>query len=571
VARSPSHRLRWYRSECRATLFTMPLTRRSSTESAEMFQRLSEFAETLQYHQTLDALLWDMAESISALLGIEDCVIYLRHQDMLVQAAAYGIKNPTKHTIAEPITIPIGEGIVGTVAHTQTPELIEDTRQDSRYISDQFAGCSELTVPIVFQGTVIGVLDSEADRTHAYSQNDLIIFQAMANVSASRIAWLQGEQQRLKKEKEQVTQHLESLGRLAGGVAHDFNNLLMVVGLNIELAEESEDRLERQEVLDAALQSVKQARGLTQQLMTFARDGEPLRSEVNLADLLQSTLSVLSGYASLRVSHDIADELPTVWADSSQLSQVLQNLLINAAQAVNYTGHVQVSITMKNGASGQQVVVCVQDNGPGIPVGLQHQIFDPYFSTKETGTGLGLATAYWIVHRHGGKLMMSNVEGGGARFVFRLPSLRIRIARSPGSTPVPLPPMHVLILEDESRGTMGLRRLLTRLGHTVLAVHSGAQVVSTWSQYQRNGTPFDLAILDRVHPSGVGGREALALLRGEFPHARAVVMSDHAADVGPADYRLEGFSAQLAKPFRLEELEAVLRMEWSRGDQTAPA
>lgn len=536
-----------------------------------MFQRLSSFAEMLQRHHTLDDLLWDMAECISITLSINDCIIYLRQENMLVQAAAYGIKNPTKHTIAEAITIPIGEGIVGTVALTQVSELVSDTREDPRYISDQFRGCSELTVPIVFQGTVIGVLDSEADRPHAYSQNDLLIFQAMANVAASRIAWFLEEQKRIQKEKELLADRLDSLGRLAGGVAHDFNNLLTVIGLNVELAAEVKDQEEREELLGAAFVSLKEAQGLTQQLMTFARDGESLRSEVQLASLLQNNLSILSSYASLRVSRDIDVALPTVWGDRSQLSQVIQNLLLNAAQAVNYTGHVQISITTENGANGQQVVVCVQDNGPGIPEELQHQVFDPYFSTKDTGTGLGLATAYWVVRRHDGELMMDNVETGGARFLLKLPALRIRIARSPSSIPTTLPPMHVLILEDQSTSTIKLRRLLTRLGHTVLAVNNGAHVASMWEHHQRNGTPFDLAILDQVHPSGVGGRDALALLQNAFPSARAIIMRENPEDAWLVEDHIEGFSAQLAKPFRLEDLEAVLRTEWTKSVQIIPS
>ena len=475
---------------------------RSPFRPLEMFQKLSAFAAVMQQHQTLDELLWDMAEHISHLLNIEDCVIYLVQQDMLIQVAAYGIKNPTQRTIIEPIIIPIGEGIVGTVARTRVPEIISDTRLDDRYISDQFEGCSELTVPIVFQGEIIGVLDSEAEQTNAYSQEDLTIFQAMANVAASRIAWFLGEQQRLKRERALQIERLESLGRLAGDVAHDFNNLLMVIGLNIELMAGSNDVLDQKESTEAVLMAVEHARGLTRQLMTFARGGHPLRSEVNLDTLLQDSLSVLHNHSTLRVTHDITDALPTVWGDRSQLSQVLQNLLINAAQAVNYKGHVQVSAYTQNGASGQQVVVCVQDNGPGIPVEVQHQIFDPYFSTKDTGTGLGLATACWIVRRHDGELTMSNV-GGGACFTFSLPVLRVRIARSPISATAELPPLHILILDAQSSIATGLRRLLLQVGHTAVSV-------------------MDDSVM--------------------------------------ADYRRYGFNARLSKPFLRRELNEALRI-----------
>ncbi len=493
------------------------------------------------------------------MLNIEDCVIYLIQNDMLVQTAAYGIKNPSRHTIIEPIVIPLGEGIVGTVAQTRVPEIVPDTRLDPRYISDQFAGCSEMTVPIVFQGTVIGVLDSEAEGTDAFCLEDLAIFQAMAGIAASRIAWFLAEQERLVEAKDQQIERLESLGRLAGGVAHDFNNLLMVIGLNIELASGSHDVQDRQESTEIALMAVEHARGLTKQLTTFARGGEPLRSEVEMGTIIADSFSVLAAHDSLRVTKDIDPALPTVWGDRSQLSQVVQNLLINAAQAMKFDGHIHVSATAQAGASGQRIVVCVQDNGPGIPTEVQQQIFDPYFSTKDTGSGLGLATAYWIVRRHEGELTMCNAEGGGALFSFSLPVLRVRIARSPTSASTSVSPLHILILDDQASIATGLRRLLVRAGHTATAVMDGAQVASLWLQQQAAGTPFDLAILDLVHPGGVGGKEALARLRAVCPQARAIVMSGYSDDEVMAQHRLHGFNARLSKPFLSRELDEALR------------
>ena len=255
-----------------------------------MFHTLNQFIVSMLQHHSLDDLLWDMAAVIGQLLDINDCVIYLLRDDALVQVAAYGIKNPTQRTIAEPIVIPVGEGIVGTVALTRAPEFVPDTRLDPRYISDQYEGFSELAVPILFQDQLLGVLDSEADQPNAYNEEDLALFQAIANAAASRIAWLLSEQRRAQEEEARHMERIEALGRLAGGIAHDFNNLMTVTSLSIDQllhADAHEDQLEASEM---ALNAIDQARSLTQQLMTFGSGGKPLFEEVDLEPLLRDAL-----------------------------------------------------------------------------------------------------------------------------------------------------------------------------------------------------------------------------------------------------------------------------------------
>jgi sigma-B regulation protein RsbU (phosphoserine phosphatase) len=165
-------------------------------------EKLNAFAVALLQQRGLDDLLWAIADNIGETLEFEDCVIYLTQGDVLVQAAAFGQKSPSQREIKSPITIPIGEGIVGTVAKTGHAEIVADTSQDPRYISDQFAGRSELTVPIVYQGDVLGILDSEAGRTHAYNDGHLELLQSVANIAASRIAFALEERERLLAEEE---------------------------------------------------------------------------------------------------------------------------------------------------------------------------------------------------------------------------------------------------------------------------------------------------------------------------------------------------------------------------------
>ena len=538
------------------------MTRPAATNNLE---KLNAFALAMLQHHTLDDLLWHMAEQIGHLLGIDDCVIYLVEGEMLVQAAAYGVKNPTRRTIAEPIAIPLGEGIVGTVAMTRRAEVVPDTRLDPRYISDQYEGASEITVPIIFQDEVIGVLDSEAGGVNVHTMEDLELFQSIANVAASRIAWLRSEQQRALDEADRHSERLESLGKLAGGVAHDFNNLLTVIGLNLSLALGSDDQEERDDSGATMMRAIDRAQGLTKQLMVFARGGEPLREEVDLKPLLREGLAFLGGREELELVLDVPDVLPTVWADPGQLVQVIHNLLLNAAEAMDSVGCVRISASTMDGADGRRVVISVDDQGPGVPVGLRNRIFDPYFSTKGEGTGLGLATSYWIVRRHGGDLKITDAPDGGARFSLSLPALHVRVARSPASLDVDLPCLRVLILDDESAVADGLRRILVREGHTAVSVSTGSRVTPMWVNAQESNEPFDLVILDLVQPEGIGGLGALTELRAADSTARAIVMSGYSEDPVMAEYREHGFNGRLAKPFGPTRLKLALQEALNSG------
>ena len=522
-------------------------------------QTLNAFALAMLQHHTLDDLLWDMVEQIGSLLDIEDCVVYLAEGDVLVQAAAYGVKNPTRWTIAEPIAIPIGEGIVGTVARTRCPEIVANTGLDKRYISDQFRGASELSVPIIFQDRLIGVLDTEAEGTDVYTQDDLELFQSFAMVAATRIAWLQSEQQRAREEEAQHVERLESLGKLAGGVAHDFNNLLTVIGLHLSLATEAHDEADSKEARDTALQAIERAKALTKQLMVFGRGGEPLREEVAPGPLVREALSFLGGHEGLNLILDMPEELPVVWADPGQLGQVFHNLMLNAAQAMSWSGTIRVSATTRDGAEGRRVIITVEDEGPGVPLDLRNRVFDPYYSTKGNGTGLGLATSYWIVRRHGGALEVGDAASGGACFSVSVPALHLRVVRAPETSVVRLPSLRVLVMDDEVAVAEGLRSHLIRSGHDAVSVVDGACVAPTWEQARAAGRPFDVAILDLVQPGRSGGVGALERLRAVDAEARAIVMSGYSENPVMARYDEHGFNARLAKPFRAVELQRALK------------
>lgn len=533
---------------------------RSLPVPASSFHTLNAFAMAMLEAHDLDDLLWSLVETVAQHMDLDDCVLYLLEGELLVQAAAHGVKNPQDRTIHDPIAIPVGQGIVGTVAANAQGEVVDDTRTDPRYISDQFNGASEMAVPLLFQGKVLGVLDSEAERPGRYTADDLALFQALANVAASRVAWLLSERQRAREEHARAAHRMAALGKLAGGVAHDFNNLLTVIGLQMALGlDEQADADDRALARTTCVQAIDRAKGLTRQLMTFGRGGAPLREAVDLSALLQEAVGFMRGLDTLELQLDLAPDLPPVWADPDQISQVLHNLTLNAAQAMNNQGRLAVTAVPTDGADGRQVRVTVSDSGPGIPASLRETLFDPYVTTKPHGTGLGLSTSYWILQRHGGTLSVSDAPDGGAVFTLQLPAFHSRAVRSSADAEeLRLPPLRVLVLEDDPLLAAGLRQLLNQEGHEVVLVTESNLVAPTWRLNLEARRPFDVAILDLVQPTGRGGAAALEALRREDPTAHAVVMSGYAESDTMSEHEAHGFQARLAKPFDLSTLRRAL-------------
>lgn len=363
---------------------------------------------------------------------------------------------------------------------------------------------------------------------------------------------------------------LESLGVLAGGIAHDFNNILAVILGNLSLAARLPDAGPRtREVLASAELASKRARELAQQLVTFARGGTPVKRTVSLAALVREAASFyLSG-------SQVAAELsldPDLWladVDPGQISQVLQNLFINAVQAMPDGGTVQVSadnVVLDDASdvpvpSGRYVLIRVADNGVGIPSANLERVFDPYFSTKEGGSGLGLATAHSIVRRHGGHLGVESTPGVGSTLSVYLPASTAAADATPPQPGVgtALPHARILVMDDEPAVRQVTRRILTACGLDVDDVASGEEAVAAFSDARAAGRPYAAVLLDLTVAGGMGGIEALERLRQLDPGVRAIVSTGYSADPVMADCRAYGFRAAVPKPFTSTELESVVR------------
>jgi len=377
------------------------------------------------------------------------------------------------------------------------------------------------------------------------------------------------EEERLK------TQKLESIGTLAGGIAHDFNNLLQGVLGYISLARINSGRPEQsREALDQAEKALALSVKLTNQLLTFAKGGKPVKRTIDLLPLIESAAKfALSGSRSeYRLAAD--ESLWQVEADEGQIGQVIQNIVLNADQAMPAGGCVEISARNVRGPvddlpqrdGDQWVQIEIRDSGSGIPQHYLSKIFDPYFTTKEKGSGLGLATSYSIIKNHNGLIEVSSEIGKGTSFVIHLPAAgRVRResveVRAPAVVAAPMRSMRILVMDDEPviRDVAGV--LLRSLGHEVASAAHGAEAVEAYREAQRSGTPFHLVILDLTIRGGMGGMATMKKLLEIDPGVNAIVSSGYSDDDAIANFREFGFLAFLKKPYDVEELQAVVSGE----------
>jgi signal transduction histidine kinase/CheY-like chemotaxis protein len=382
-------------------------------------------------------------------------------------------------------------------------------------------------------------------------------------------------QSRLESEIERAAR-LESLGVLAGGIAHDFNNLLTVVIGNLSLALFDEKISKDTGVCLREIEKAAfRARDLTQQLLTFAKGGDPLRSTVALPELVRTAAeSVLHG-SSVRCDFDFSPGLWSADVDRNQIAQAIQNVVLNAMQAMPHGGVIRISLTndeiapgTKNAlAGGRYVRVAIADSGGGIKPEILSRIFDPFFSTKKTGTGLGLATAYSIIKRHKGCIEAQSTFGQGATFTLWLPAAE-GAPKAPSKAPLslattkeaaPLAAARVLLMDDEEGIRQVISVLLERLGLKPTTVRNGAEAVREFTIAQAAGRPFDLLILDLTIPGGMGGAETMETLRKLDAQVPAIVASGYSKDPVLANFRDYGFQAIVQKPFALNQLTETIQ------------
>ncbi len=373
---------------------------------------------------------------------------------------------------------------------------------------------------------------------------------------------------RLDQEMQRASK-LEAVGILAGGIAHDFNNILTVVLGNVALAEmDLGAEAPGTRLLREAKRATLRARDLTQQLLTFAKGGEPVRGAVSLPELLRESTDFSLHGAKARADFQIAADLWPADADKGQIGQVIQNLVINSVQAMPEGGRLKVGAENVRlgdlpGAgplrAGCYVHLTVADTGTGIAPEYLAKIFDPYFTTKQQGSGLGLATVYSIVKKHQGHIEVESQLGHGTTFHLWLPATTQMVAEKLEGKAVARPlAARVLFMDDEAPIREMARLFTSRLGLECELAVDGAEVIRKYQEALEANQPFEVVVMDLTVPGGMGGREALERLLKIDPAVRAIVSSGYSQDPVMASHLAHGFRGILPKPYDLEQLRQAI-------------
>lgn len=316
------------------------------------------------------------------------------------------------------------------------------------------------------------------------------------------------------------------------------------------------------------MSTISRAKGLTGQLLTFAKGGDPIRKTGTLFPFIQETaLFCLSG-SNVSCRFDIPDNLWLCDFDEGQISQVISNLVINAKEAMMPMGG-SIEISARNaiiGAGehaplpeGNYVKVSIKDSGNGIPEDIRPRMFDPFFSTKEKGSGLGLALSYSIVKRHGGYIDVESEPGKGSTFHIYLPaSKNVSDAKAPKSAATHKGSGRILLMDDEDFIRESFGHILEKMGYSVVYAKDGQEALNILTEEERSGRPFVAIILDLTIKGGLGGLEIIGDVRRLNPGIPVFVSSGYSEDPimsRPNDY---GFTDSICKPFTKVELAEML-------------
>ncbi|MDA3924087.1 MAG: PAS domain S-box protein [Kiritimatiellae bacterium] len=451
------------------------------------------------------------------------------------------------------------------VRNLQSTDYAQTDPNVSKYGLETYIG-----YPALCSGEIVGAFCVLYDKDVKPSGADLRILGIIASALAA-----EEDRKRAANELRRM-QKLEELGTVAGGIAHDFNNLLSGIFGNLELAKmDLPENSPAGSYIQTAYSAIEAARGLTGQLLTFATGGVPKLGMVHTAELVRDSVDFNLHGSNIKVEYDLQEGLWPLEADKGQIGQVVANLVVNARQAMPDGGTLYVEAAnlpaLQQGGTdeliGDMVRITIRDQGKGIPAKLIGRIFDPYFSTKEEGHGLGLSVVNSIVKQHNGTIDVKAVQGVGTTFELCLPIyFDVRDAESvetllPDDASEDKSALHILMMDDDPVIRQLSEATISCIGHSADLVGDGKTLLEKYSEAMIGGKPYDIVIMDLTIRGGMGGKEAVVKLLEIDPSARVIVASGYASDAVMANYTEYGFKGKLAKPYAMKELKKeILRV-----------
>ncbi len=365
---------------------------------------------------------------------------------------------------------------------------------------------------------------------------------------------------------------LESVGILAGGIAHDFNNLLQGILGNVSFAKRlSNPENKIYKILDKAESSYMRAISLTNQLITFSKGGEPVKKTVFIRNLIKDTTNFTLSGSSIRSKFNIPDNLWPVDVDEGQITRVIQNIVLNARDAIPEAGTINVTaenttvrekenIALNN---GKYIKITIEDDGIGMPQKNLTKIFDPYFTTKdkvsEKGMGLGLAICYSIIKNHEGLITVESKPKVGTTFHIYLPASEKEIEKKKEAKVLSLTEKgRLLIMDDEEVVADITKEFLKHIGYEVEVARDGEEAIELYKKAMESEKPFDVAILDLTIPGGMGGKETIGKLLEIDTDVKAIATSGYSNNPVMTEFAQYGFKGSLIKPYKIEKLGEII-------------
>jgi len=455
-------------------------------------------------------------------------------------------------------------------------EAIDKPIQEVLQIVDEFTGmpCENPVAKILEKNTTTElsantILVSRDGTRRSIADSGAPIRDALQYTMGVVLVFRDETEKRRIEESLRKSERLESLGALAGGLAHDFNNLLCGLFGFIELAKTQADKPDEvRACLNEATEVFDRARGLTKQLLTFAKGGAPERQPTDLASLLRQGVQFALSGSSVAADFDIPPDLWSCDVDRSQLYQVFGNLALNGQQAMPEGGTLIVrAVNWPKGQpvpfgldEGRYVKLSIRDEGMGILPNVLPRIFDPFYTTKEHGNGLGLAMVHSVVTQHGGHVDVTSAIGRGTTFSIYLPASE---KSHDEAAQVPQAQAkkgsgRILVVDDEDTNVRVASGLLKQLGYQPAGAHNEQEALYIFRKAREKGQPFDAAILDLTIKGGPGGKEIAQSLLKEDPNLKLIATSGYSNDPIMSEPTNYSFQNRLHKPFRLTELADIL-------------